>query len=181
MSRSAVFFDRDGVLNEAIVAYGVPHSPAGLQEFRLVPGAAQALGRLKAAGFVLVVVTNQPEVRRGRISLDAVEEMHARLGAELPLDAVYVCYHDAADACDCRKPKPGLLLRAAADLGLDLASSYFIGDRWRDVDAGAAAGCKTILIDYGYRERPPASKPDARVASLEEAVGWIIADRRTPR
>lgn len=181
MSRSAVFLDRDGVLNEAVVADGIPHSPAGLEEFRLARGAPEALEKLKAAGFVLVVVTNQPEVRRGRISRETVEEMHARLSASLPLDAVYVCYHDAPDACSCRKPKPGLLLRAAADLDLDLKSSYFIGDRWRDVDAGAAAGCKTVLIDYGYRERPPASEPSARVASLEEAVAWIIADRRTPR
>lgn len=181
MSRPAVFFDRDGVLNEAIVVEGVPHSPAGLAEFRLVPGAARALARLKAAGFVLVVATNQPEVRRGRISQATVEAMHARLVAELPLDAVYVCYHDASDACECRKPKPGLLLAAAAELNLDLASSYFVGDRWRDVDAGAAAGVRTVLIDYGYRERPPASEPDARVASLEEAADWIIADHRRPR
>jgi len=181
LSRAAVFLDRDGVLNEAVVTDGVPHSPAGLEEFRLVPGAAEALHRLKAAGFALIVVTNQPELRRGRISRQLLEAMHARLVAALPLDAVYVCDHDEIDACACRKPKPGLLLRAAAELDLDLASSYLIGDRWRDVDAGAAAGCKTVLIDYGYRERPPTSTPSRRVASLAEAVAWIIADRRTPR
>ena len=178
MKRPAVFFDRDGVLNDAVVVDGVPHSPATPAEFRLADGSGVALARLKEMGFALVVVTNQPEVRRGKISREDVERMHAVLQASLPLDAIYVCYHDAADACDCRKPKPGLLLRAAAEHDLDLTHGYLVGDRWRDVDAGRGAGCRVVQIDYHYRERPPAGEPDARVASLAEAVAWIIDDRK---
>jgi D-glycero-D-manno-heptose 1,7-bisphosphate phosphatase len=179
VKRPAVFLDRDGVLNEATVAGEAPQPPATLEEFRLTPGCQAALAQLKALGFTLVVVTNQPGVARGGVSREQVERMHERLRAALPLDAIYTCYHDDADACDCRKPKPGLLLRAAAEHELDLARSYLIGDRWRDVGAAHAAGCKAVWIDYRYPERPPAA-PDARVGSLAEAVEWIIADCKTP-
>ena len=107
--------------------------------------------------------------------------MHAALGRALPLDACYACYHDEADACACRKPKPGLILEAAAAHAIELAGSFLIGDRWRDVDAGAAAGCRTILIDRGYRERPPANAPNARVRSLAEAADWIARAESAPR
>jgi D-glycero-D-manno-heptose 1,7-bisphosphate phosphatase len=103
-----------------------------------------------------------------------VEAIHGTLSAALPLDAFFVCYHDDADACACRKPLPGLLQMAAADHGIDLAGSYMIGDRWRDVDAGAAAGCRTVLIDRSYDERAPAHAPDARAGSLTDAVDWIM-------
>jgi D-glycero-D-manno-heptose 1,7-bisphosphate phosphatase len=178
VKRRAVFLDRDGVLNEAIVAGGVPQAPARVEDFHLAAGSEAALARLKELGFVLVVVTNQPGVARGEISREQVERMHELLRAALPLDAVYACYHDDADHCDCRKPKPGMLARAAAEHALDLSRSYLIGDRWRDVGAARAAGCKAILIDYQYPERPPAVKPDARVDSLEQAVAWIIGDCR---
>lgn len=175
VKRPAVFLDRDGVLNETSIIGDVPQAPARLEDFRLAPGGEAALARLKELGFVLIVVTNQPGVARGEISRDEVERMHEMLRASLPLDAVYACYHDDHDECDCRKPKPGLLVRAAAEHGLDLARSYLIGDRWRDVGAARAAGCKAVWIDYRYPERLPAT-PDARVGSLEEAVAWVIAD-----
>jgi D-glycero-D-manno-heptose 1,7-bisphosphate phosphatase len=107
-----------------------------------------------------------------------VDEINRLLCAQLPVDAVFTCFHDDRDACECRKPRPGLLMQAAQEYGIDLSRSYVAGDRWRDVDAGANAGCKTIWIDRGYEEKPPASTPDARVSSLPEAVEWIL--KHTP-
>jgi D-glycero-D-manno-heptose 1,7-bisphosphate phosphatase len=173
--RSAVFLDRDGVLNEAVVREGKPYPPASAGEVRIVPGAAQALQRLKSLGLPLIVVTNQPDVARGGQTAGAVEAIHNRLRAELPIDDFLVCFHDDGDGCACRKPKPGLILEGAARHGADLSRSFLIGDRWRDIDAGKAAGCRTVWIDHGYREREP-SAPDARVTSLAEAVAWILTE-----
>jgi D-glycero-D-manno-heptose 1,7-bisphosphate phosphatase len=170
----AVFLDRDGVLTRALVRDGKAYAPVTPAEMEVDPDAPSALPRLKAAGFLLVVVTNQPDVARGKTRREDVEEMHARLHAALPLDAVLVCYHDDANACQCRKPRPGMLLEAASAHEIDLAESFMIGDRWRDIDAGAAAGCRTIWIDRGYRERAPRHAPDARVDSLSAAVEWIV-------
>ena len=170
----AVFLDRDGVINRALVREGKPYPPDTLAQLEVLPGVPEALARLKAAGYQLIVVTNQPDVARGRQTRAAVEEMHQALAAQLPIDAFQVCYHDDADRCACRKPAPGLLLAAARDWQLDLSASYLVGDRWRDVEAGRRAGCATILIDYGYAE-PAGSPPDARVRSLPEAVDWILS------
>jgi D-sedoheptulose 7-phosphate isomerase len=170
----AVFLDRDGVLNEVIVRDGKPYPPADAAWFHILPGTADALARLKERGYLLLVVTNQPDVARGSQKRDTVEEMSRRLRSELPLDDVLTCYHDDPDDCDCRKPRPGLIKRAAQQYEIDLGGSYMIGDRWRDIDAGANAGCKTILIDRGYKEQASASRPDVRVGSLQEAVDWIL-------
>jgi D-sedoheptulose 7-phosphate isomerase len=172
--RRAVFLDRDGVLNEVAVREGKPYPPGDLASLQVLPGTAEELARLKDRGYLLVVVTNQPDVARGRQKRDAVEAISHRLRTELPLDDVLTCFHDDPDDCDCRKPRPGLMKQAARQYGIDLSHSYLIGDRWRDIDAGANAGCKTVWIDRGYREKPPASPPDARVASLSEAVDWIL-------
>jgi D-glycero-D-manno-heptose 1,7-bisphosphate phosphatase len=172
--KRAVFLDRDGVLNRAIVREGKPYPPASLEEMEIPAGTAQALHELKRHGYVLVVVTNQPDVARGTQSRQMIEAMHAHMGSLLPVDAFYVCFHDDREDCPCRKPKPGLLTMAAAGLGIDLAVSYMVGDRWRDVDAGHAAGCRTVWIDYGYRERGPSAPPEARVADLWEAVKYIV-------
>lgn len=173
--KPAVFLDRDGVLVKERVVDGKPFPPASPEEMEIVPGARQALERLREKGFRLVVVTNQPDVARGLIHPSDIRRMHERLLEELPLDAVYACPHDDPDGCDCRKPKPGLLLLAARELELDLARSFMVGDRWRDVEAGRSAGCRTVWIDRGYRERLPAAPPDASVRSLEEAVAWILS------
>jgi D-glycero-D-manno-heptose 1,7-bisphosphate phosphatase len=170
----AVFLDRDGVLTRALVRDGIAYAPVTPAEMEIDADAPAALARLKAAGFLLLVVTNQPDVARGITRLEDVEAMHATLRAALPLDAFFVCYHDNADACGCRKPQPGMLIAAAAEHGIDLASSFMVGDRWRDVDAGAAAGCRTVWIDRGYREQAPAHMPDARVDSLRAAADWIL-------
>jgi D-glycero-D-manno-heptose 1,7-bisphosphate phosphatase len=141
---------------------------------RIPTGAAESLAKLKQRGYFLLVVTNQPDVARGTQARETVEAINQHLRIELRLDDVLTCYHDDADNCDCRKPRPGLLERAARQYGIDLPNSYMIGDRWRDIDAGANAGCKTILIDHEYHERAPQFAPDMRVNSLPEAVDWIL-------
>ena len=173
MSRRAVFLDRDGVINAAVVRDGKPYAPADVSAVRILPGVRTALEQLGEAGFVRVVVTNQPDVARGAVSLGTVEAIHALLRRELPLDAIYVCYHDDADHCACRKPAPGMLLDAARDLDLDLAASFIVGDRWRDVEAGIAAGCRTIWINRHYQERAPTNF-DVEVDSLPSAAAWIL-------
>ena len=145
--RRAVFLDRDGVINAATVRDGKPYPPVSLDDLVILPGVGEALQALKAAGFLLIVVTNQPDVARGKTPLALVNGMNDRLKSMLPLDAVLTCFHDDPDQCDCRKPKPGLLLRAIEKYNIDPSLSYFIGDRERDVEAGTAAGVKGILID----------------------------------
>jgi len=174
-TRKAVFLDRDGVLNESVVIEGKPYPPALPKELRIFPDVAGALARLKEEEYLLLVVTNQPDVARGRQTRENVELIHRRLREELPLDDIFTCFHDNADACDCRKPKPGMVIRAAQQYGVDLKQSFLAGDRWRDIDAGANAGCKTILIDRGYDEQEPNAIPDARVTSLSDAVDWILS------
>jgi len=175
LTNKAVFLDRDGVLNEAVIRDGKPYAPAALAELQLVPHAAEALARLKGAGYLLIVVTNQPDVGRGTQSREVVEAMNTVVGAALPIDEFRVCYHDDRDQCVCRKPKPGLVLDAAEAHGIDLRQSFLIGDRWRDIDCGYAAGVRTVWIDRGYQEHGPAKPADFRCGSLTEAVEWVLA------
>lgn len=172
--RRAVFLDRDGVINRVVVRGGRPYPPDSVAALEVLPGVADALARLKAAGYCLVVVTNQPDVARGRQTRASVEAMHTRLASELPIDDFRTCYHDDEDGCSCRKPRPGLIIEAARAHGLDLERSVMVGDRWRDVDAGRAAGCATVFLDYAYDERRPRD-PDLVAASLADAVEWILA------
>jgi D-glycero-D-manno-heptose 1,7-bisphosphate phosphatase len=172
--RPAVFLDRDGVLNRAFVRAGVPHPPATLAEFELLPGVPAALELLRQHGFAPVVVTNQPDVARGTQTRAIVEAINARLRAEVSLDDLLVCYHDTPDGCDCRKPRPGMLLQAATRHALDLRRSFMVGDRWSDIVAGQAAGCTTILIDMPYSGRERCA-PDHIAADLPEAARLIVA------
>jgi D-glycero-D-manno-heptose 1,7-bisphosphate phosphatase len=171
--RRAVFLDRDGVINRAVVRDGLPYPPADWAELEILPGVAAALNALKAQGFVLLVVTNQPDVARGTVSRATVDEIHCRLQDILPIDRVYACCHDSGDGCDCRKPRPGMLLQGARDFDIDLPASWLVGDRWRDCDAGRAAGVRAIFIDGGYRERRP-DNPDHTVSSLADAARIIL-------
>jgi D-glycero-D-manno-heptose 1,7-bisphosphate phosphatase len=173
LSSAVVFLDRDGVLNESVVRDGKPYPPQGPAELRIIESAREACALLSGAGLKLVGVTNQPDVARGTQDQATVDEINALLQRELGLDRVYTCPHDDADDCDCRKPRPGLLLRAAADLDLDIARSVMVGDRWRDIEAGRAAGTMTVFVDHGYAERQP-DDPDLVVAELREAVEWIV-------
>lgn len=176
--RRAVFLDRDGVLNRAIVRDGRPYAPRSLAEFEILPGVERACARLRASGYLLVLVTNQPDVARGAQAMETVDAMNRVLTDKLDLDSCEVCAHDDADNCDCRKPKPGLLTRAAERLGIDLGSSYVVGDRWRDIEAGQRAGCRTVFIDRGYRERRP-EFTDHASTGLGRAADWIVNRSRT--
>ena len=178
--RPAVFLDRDGVINRTTVRDGTPRPPRSVDEVEVLPGVPEALWRLADAGLPLIVVTNQPDVARGTQTQAAVEEINRFLAERLPLTAVYACYHDNDDECDCRKPRPGMLLRAAREHGLDLARSWMVGDRWGDVEAGAAAGCRTCLIDLPYSQSHRC-KPEARVADLPAAAELILQSLRQPR
>lgn len=174
----AVFLDRDGVLNKAVVKHGKPYPPASAAELEISPDAEEALKELKAEGYKLLVVTNQTDVAKGTATRAAVEEINRKLAAALPVDEIFVCYHQDADNCACRKPKPGMLLEAARVHNVDMSESFMVGDRWRDVEAGQNAGCRTVFIDGGYEERQPSKPADARVHSLKEAAGWILQAQR---
>jgi D-glycero-D-manno-heptose 1,7-bisphosphate phosphatase len=176
----AVFLDRDGVLNRSLLRNGRPFAPTSLDEFELLAGVEQATRKLHDTGFRLIVVTNQPDVGAGRLAPDALEAMHRRLLASLPLDEILVCPHLEKDRCDCRKPKPGMLLDAARRWSIALPHSFMVGDRWRDVSAGRAAGCKTIFIDYHYGEAQ-VDEPDYVTSSLIEAVTLILGPEAEPR
>ena len=169
----AVFLDRDGVINRAIVRDGVPHPPDNVAAVEVLPGVREALDLLAAAGLPRIVVTNQPDVARGSQTIEAVEAINQFLADNLPITSFYVCYHDTSDGCDCRKPRPGMLLRAATEHGIDLVRSFMVGDRWGDIEAGRAAGCRSILIDMPY-SHPDRCKPEARVADLLEAARRIV-------
>lgn len=177
LKREAVFLDRDGVLNRAIVRNGRPYSPSGPQEVEIITGVAGACKQLRGHGFILVVVTNQPEVARGRLSRQSVDEINDFLRSRIPLDDIRVCCHHDADGCDCRKPKPGMLLSAARDWDIDLTRSFLVGDRWRDIEAGRRAGCRTILIDHHYSEPRPLNM-DFCTSSLPLAVDWLLTQQK---
>jgi D-glycero-D-manno-heptose 1,7-bisphosphate phosphatase len=169
----AVFLDRDGVLNKAVIRNGKPYSPNTIEEMVIVPDGAAALSRLRQHSFRLIVATNQPDIARGLLTRGVVEAMNTHLRRKLPLDAIEVCEHSDEDHCDCRKPQPGMLLRAAKRDGIALAESFMVGDRWRDIEAGRRANCRTILIGDGYGEQF-LSPPDVTVDTLSEAVDWIL-------
>jgi D-glycero-D-manno-heptose 1,7-bisphosphate phosphatase len=176
--RRAVFLDRDGVLNRALVRDGLPYAPKTLEEFELLPGVKDACLRLRQGGFLLIVVTNQPDIARGIQTTSSLDEMHQVLRESVPVDDILVCSHDNSDRCQCRKPLPGLLLTAAQKWDVRLEASFVVGDRWRDIDAGVAAGCTTIFLDHGYRE-PLRAAPDWKAHSLPEATDWIL--KQLPR
>ncbi|MHC1698554.1 MAG: D-glycero-beta-D-manno-heptose 1,7-bisphosphate 7-phosphatase [Geobacteraceae bacterium] len=162
----AVFLDRDGVIN---VEKGYLHR---IEDFEFLPGVPQALRLLKEAGFLLVVVTNQSGVARGFYSLETVHEIHRHLQKELAvagvaLDGFYICPHhpehgaaDSAGECDCRKPLPGMIERAISDFRIDPARSFLVGDKLSDIDAGRAAGCRTLLVRTGYGAKAAEAVPD---------------------
>jgi D-glycero-D-manno-heptose 1,7-bisphosphate phosphatase len=173
--RRAIFLDRDGVINRPVIRDGKPYTPSSVDEFEILPGVTEACKILKELGFLLVVATNQPDVGRGTLALEAVKTIHRWLLQQLPIDRMLVCFHGGAafgDPCDCRKPQPGMLLEAAASLKIDLAKSFMIGDRWRDVDCGYNAGCQTIFIDWDYEEKLN-REPDLRARDLLGAAQLI--------
>ena len=183
ITRRAVFLDRDGVINKPVVRAGRPYPPAEASDFEVYEDVAAGCARLEAAGYLLVVVTNQPDVARGAQTRAAVEAMHRKMLEALPQIArVEICWHagaDWGDSCDCHKPEPGMVLRTAKELDINLTESFLVGDRWRDVDCGHAAGCRTVFIDRNYSEelRHP---PDWKVTSFAQAVEAILQAGGTP-
>jgi D-glycero-D-manno-heptose 1,7-bisphosphate phosphatase len=171
--RQAVFLDRDGVLNRPSVRNGVAHPPASLEDLVVTPGAEAACGAFSRAGLLLIVVTNQPDLARGTADREVVDAINDQLRRHLGLDDVFVCAHDDADDCTCRKPRPGLLLDAAHRWSVRLGGSVMVGDRWRDVEAGRRAGCATVLVRRDHDEKL-VSGADRVVANLREAVPWIL-------
>jgi len=172
--KRAVFLDRDGVINQSVVKDGKPYPPSSIDEVKILPGVPKALEKLRRAGFLLICVTNQPDVARGTQSKEVVESINKFLLKSLCLDEILVCYHDDNDRCRCRKPLPGMLMDAARRFSIDLEKSFMVGDRWRDIEAGQNAGCRTVLIEYGYAERGSSSPPDMKVGLLSEAAAWIL-------
>jgi D-glycero-D-manno-heptose 1,7-bisphosphate phosphatase len=179
----AVFLDRDGVINRAVVVDGRPYPPASLEQLEILPGVPEAVEAFRRAGFRVLVVTNQPDVATGRQDRAVVEAMHQALRSRLALDDVSVCYHTDAHDCPCRKPRPGMLLEAARKWSVRLSASFMVGDRWRDIEAGRRAGCRTVWVrgDRDYRERLP-HDPHWTVRSLLEASRIIcpLADAPEP-
>jgi D-glycero-D-manno-heptose 1,7-bisphosphate phosphatase len=173
----AVFLDRDGVINRPDFKDGRVVAPIRLEDFHLMPGIHDLVDLLHRKNFKLVVVTNQPDVIQGRVKLETVEGMHELLQKELKVDRVYACFHVDADGCECRKPKPGMLLTAAKDFHIDLTRSFIIGDTWRDMGAGKAAGCATILLSTSYNRNDNGGElADSIVESLHEAGDLILGE-----
>ena len=173
MKQRAVFLDRDGVLNRTHLIDGVPYPPQKAAYLEVLPGATEACRLLRDSGFKLIVVTNQPDIARGTQSVAEVERINSSLRRLMGFDDLYLCPHDDKDGCSCRKPRPGMLLLAAQIHRLDLGNSFMVGDRDRDIEAGRAAGCRTIFVDHRYGD-PPLLPADLSVHSLREAVPWIV-------
>jgi D-glycero-D-manno-heptose 1,7-bisphosphate phosphatase len=174
--KRAVFLDRDGVLNRSLLIDGAPKPPTSVEDVEILSGVIEAVQILRNHDFVIVVVTNQPDVSRGDTTRMQVDAINSRVGAVTNIQHFYTCFHDDVDLCECRKPLPGLIHRAAHDLDLSVGESFLVGDRWRDIAAGQAAGCENFFIDYSYMEKRPV-EPFRRVSSLLEAVYLIIGDR----
>jgi D-glycero-D-manno-heptose 1,7-bisphosphate phosphatase len=175
--RPAVFLDRDGVLNASVVRNGKPYPPAQTSDVVILEGVPEACRRMRDAGLLLIGVTNQPDIARGKTDAATVEAINAYVASEAGLDHMLMCPHDDGDGCNCRKPRPGMILEAARDWNADLARSVMVGDRWRDIEAGKAAGVATVLIERGYDERS-ADGADLVVESLAAAVDWITQRAR---
>lgn len=175
MASKTIFLDRDGVLNVSVIRNKMPYSPQSVAELAILPGVEKALERLKAAGYLLICVTNQPDVARGKQTQSVVEAINAELKTQLPsLDQIIACYHDDKDNCSCRKPRPGMLLQAAGEYGIDFSKSYMVGDRWSDIEAGHRTGCKTIFLDHGYEEYWKGRAADFTTFTLTDAANWIL-------
>ncbi len=166
---AAAFLDRDGVVNASLIKENVPCPPSNISEVEILPGVREAIEILHFNNYLPVVITNQPDVSRGTLELSDVQLINDYIGIESGVSNFYICPHDDIDQCGCRKPKPGLIHVAVAELGIDLSRSFLVGDRWRDIEAGQAVGLPSFFIDYSYRETQP-KLPFIRVTSLFEAV-----------
>ncbi len=173
--KPAVFLDRDGVINEVSIRDGRPFSPRRFDDFKLIDGVKAVLGAFRKNGFANIIVTNQPDIARGLMEQGELDRMHGLIREKLPVDDIFACPHDDKDNCECRKPKPGMLLAAAKKWGADLSRSFMIGDSWRDVGAGRAAGCTTILVDRPYNQD---ADSNFRANDLSSTLAVILEDQK---
>lgn len=173
MARKAVFLDRDGVINTVIIRDGKPTGPRCMREFQFEPEVTESIERLRAAGYMLFIVTNQPDVVRGLMTAEALQSIMDHITGAFRFDGVRACLHDDSDNCECRKPRPGMILDLARQHGVPLEESWMIGDSAKDTLAAGAAGCRSIILDRSYNQDAPA---DYRVNTLGEAVNLIIAE-----
>ena len=172
----AVFLDRDGVLSRTNVINGKSYAPRTISEFKLLPGVKKSVDKLKEVGYLVIVVTNQPDIGNGLINENIVEMMHKKLSKKTNITKIYVCPHKQQENCVCRKPNPGMLLEAAFEFGIDLGKSFMVGDRASDIEAGVKAGCSAIFLNRHYSEPLP-QKQICTVSSLLKAVDYILATR----
>jgi len=169
----AVFLDRDGVINKAITIDGKGYAPRLLKDFKIFPKVKNDVIKLKKRGFKVFVITNQPDIGNKLIKKKTLNEMHSFLKAKVPIDKIYFCPHTKNDRCKCRKPKPGMIIKASNESKIYLKESYVVGDRKIDIDAGLKAGCKTIFVNNNYYEKKP-TKQEKTVKSLHAAVKYIL-------
>ena len=172
--KRAIFLDRDGVINKVAMRDGVPAGPRKFEDFALVEGVKDAVQSFRRMGFLIIVNTNQPDIGRSLLPEEELNKMHTLVRNELPVDDIFICPHDDADDCPCRKPRPGMLLEAARKWEIDLKKSFAIGDRWKDMEAGRAAGCRTILLERSYNRGASA---DSRISDIKEAEA-IVGDQQ---
>ncbi len=169
----AVFLDRDGVINKPIIIDGKCYAPRLLKDFKIFPKVKSDIKKLKNRGFKVFVITNQPDIGNKLLKKKTLNEMHSLLKTKVPIDKIYFCPHTKNDRCKCRKPKPGMIIKASNNLKIRLKESYVIGDRKTDIDAGLKAGCKTIFVNNNYYEKRP-TKQEKTVKSLHAAVKYIL-------
>ena len=172
IKNKAVFLDRDGVLNRAKIISNKPYPPSNMDEMEILPGVHEGIKLLKHAGFKLIVITNQPDVARGTADIELIKSLNNYILSELILDEIKCCFHDDSENCICRKPKPGMILDAVQQWDIDLALSYLIGDRWRDIETAKNTELTTILIDNNYDEKKV--NADFECSNFKEAVNFIL-------
>jgi D-glycero-D-manno-heptose 1,7-bisphosphate phosphatase len=172
IKRKAIFLDRDGVLNKAIVINGKPYPPSTINELEILEGVYEGIELLRHSGYKLIVITNQPDVARGLTTIEKVNEINNSIIQLLNVDEIICCFHDDSENCECRKPKPGMILEAVKKWEIDLSASYLIGDRWRDIQTAKNIGLTSILIKYDYDEKK--INADFECFNLEEAADLIL-------
>lgn len=166
--KRAVFFDRDGVILKTIIENGKPRPPYSISEYKeksgIISGAKEAVEKVKGLGFLAILVTNQPDIAYGNISREDWQWIQGQL-KDIPFDDAFFCFHGRDDGCECKKPKPGLLLEAARKWNIELTKSFVVGDTEVDAGAAKAVGCKTILLDYSYNKEVVA---DIRILDISK-------------
>ena len=175
--KKAIFLDRDGVLSKTSLVNGKSFAPRNLRDFKLYSDSTQSVKKLKSIGFMVFVVTNQPDVGKKLISRSTLEQMHNKLKKKTHVDGIYVCVHRQDENCYCRKPNPGMILDAAKKHHIDWKKSFVVGDRASDIEAGQKANCRTIFLKKKYYENAP-TKQEATFLNLREATNYILKQEK---